>query len=184
MTLQRAAENARSRVEPQPSDSLQDNQECTGASPAVNAGSGTRFDRRPRLVLGSPTGAGSGAHPETGTATGTSGSSAAPSGVNPRGATGGAVWTANSMGSGIGRIIPRDTHRRLGSSAQTRIGGRTTSAQIRATPTLSATMMPKSLSSGMGDVATTATPAKAVMPETMKARPVRLAVTCMASRGG
>ena len=48
---------------------------------------------------------------------------------------------------------------------------------------LMATMTPKSLSSGIDDRPRTATPAMAVMPETMKARPVRRAVASMAWRG-
>ena len=63
------------------------------------------------------------------------------------------------------------------------MGGSTTSALIRATDTLMATITPNSLSSGIDDSARVPTPATAVMPDTMKARPVRRAVASMASRG-
>ena len=46
-----------------------------------------------------------------------------------------------------------------------------------------ATMMPKSRSSGSDETAITATPAMAVMADTMKARPVRAAATSTASFG-
>ncbi len=45
------------------------------------------------------------------------------------------------------------------------------------------TTMPKSRSSGIDEVAMTATPEMAVRPDTMNARPVRLAVISTASRG-
>jgi hypothetical protein len=69
------------------------------------------------------------------------------------------------------------------SSAHTSIGGRKTRADSRATATFIATIMPKSRSSGSDEKAITATPDTAVRAETMKARPVREAVTSTASRG-
>ena len=73
---------------------------------------------------------------------------------------------------------PRDTQ--LCRSAHTSIGGRTTSALSSATATLTATMMPKSRSSGSDDAASTATPEIAVSADTMNARPVRAAATSTA----
>ena len=86
----------------------------------------------------------------------------------------GARWSAGTR--------PRETQLRL--SAHTSIGGRTTSALSSAIATLSATIWPKSCSSGSDDVAMTATPEIAVSADTMKARPVRDAATSIASRGG
>ncbi len=77
----------------------------------------------------------------------------------------------------------RDTQLRPSLSAHTRIGGRITKAQTNATKTFMPTMIPNPRSSGHGDEAMTATPAMAVSPETMNARPVRLAVSCMDSTG-
>ena len=74
-----------------------------------------------------------------------------------------------------GGTSPRETQLRR--SAHTSIGGSTTSALSSATATFSATISPKSRSSGSDDVAITATPEIAVSADTMNARPVRDAVT-------
>ncbi len=57
------------------------------------------------------------------------------------------------------------------------------SAASRAMVTLRAMKMPKLRSNGSDENEITATPATAVMAETMKARPVRAAVTSIAARG-
>ena len=83
-------------------------------------------------------------------------------------------------GSGS-RISPRDTQPCR--SAQTSSGGSTTRALSSATATFIATMRPKSRSNGSDENDSTATPAIAVRPETMNARPVREATTSTASCG-
>src|SRR3954451_5823004 len=85
------------------------------------------------------------------------------------------------MNGSTGFTRPRDTQLRL--SAHTNIGGSTTSALSNATPTFMATMRPKSRSSGSDENDSTATPAMAVSPDTMNARPVRDAATSTASFG-
>ena len=84
--------------------------------------------------------------------------------------------------NGAGSLInPRETQPRR--SAQTSSGGSTTRALSRATATFIATTLPKSRSSGSDENDSTATPAIAVSPDTMNARPVRPATTSTASCG-
>src|SRR3954468_3344448 len=85
------------------------------------------------------------------------------------------------MYGSTGFTRPRDTQLRL--SAHTNIGGSTTSALSNATPTFMATMRPKSRNSGSDENDSTATPAMEVRPDTMNARPVRVAATSTASFG-
>ena len=79
-----------------------------------------------------------------------------------------------------GKLKARSTS---GNIAFRGIGGSTTRALNSATATFMATRMPKSRSMGSDEVAMTATPATAVMADTMKARPVRPAAVSTASRG-
>jgi hypothetical protein len=98
------------------------------------------------------------------------------------GATAGTRFGSMALASTSSGTRPRLTQ--LWLSAHTSIGGRKTSALRSATATFMPTTTPKSCRSGSELVAITSTPLIAVSALTMNARPVRLAVTSTASRGG